>query len=106
MMCPKCQHEMQPETANGVSYERCAHCEGMFYEQVALQKVLADGTGTRDSLAFSVHSDLMDAINAHCFRCDVDMTPRMTNGVRVDECETCKGVFLDQGEVASLIFAR
>jgi Zn-finger nucleic acid-binding protein len=108
MNCPKCREpQMDPEIAsNGVSYQRCPHCSGMFYEPDALQQVIRDGSGTRDSLAFSVQSDMMDELPAHCFRCKVDMQQRLHNGIRVDECPTCRGVFLDQGEVATLIFAR
>ena len=107
MNCPKCREpEMDSETSHEVRYERCPRCDGMFYEQLVLQRVLAQGLGTRDSLAFSVQSDQMDTIPAHCFRCQLDMTPVMMNGIRIDECSKCKGVFLDQGEVASLIFAR
>jgi Zn-finger nucleic acid-binding protein len=107
MNCPKCQqHAMDPESLHGVSYERCPHCQGMFYEGPVLEKVIAEGIGSRDSLAFSVQSDLMDPITAHCFRCARDMTPVMMQGVRIDRCDKCQGVFLDQGEVASLQFAR
>ena len=97
---------MDPETAHGVSYERCASCQGMFYDAVALEKVVREGITTRDSLAFSVQSDLMDEVVAHCFRCHQDMKPVVLQGVRIDKCSKCNGVFLDQGEVASLVFAR
>ena len=107
MNCPKCRHyEMDPETAHGVSYERCSHCQGMFYEASALEKVVREGIPTRDSLAFSVQSDMMDGVTAHCFRSQLDMTPVVLQSVRIDRCGKCNGVFLDQGEVASLVFAR
>jgi Zn-finger nucleic acid-binding protein len=97
---------MDSETNGGVSYERCRYCQGMFYEAAALEKVIREGITTRDSLAFSVQSDMMDTIAAHCFRCSVDMAPVEKNGVRIDQCPKCSGMFLDQGEVASLVFAR
>jgi Zn-finger nucleic acid-binding protein len=105
--CPKCrERELEPETTNGVSFLRCLYCQGMFYEAEVLERVVREGLATRDSLAFSVQSDQMDELVAHCFRCGVDMNPVVINGVRVDKCGKCKAVFLDQGEVASLVFAR
>jgi hypothetical protein len=43
MKCPKCGHDMASETIEGVTAERCSHCEGIFLdagelEQVVLQK--------------------------------------------------------------------
>ena len=40
-----------------------------------------------------------------CPKCRGDMTRYKRNGVHVDQCEECRGVFLDRGELEQLIDA-
>jgi len=45
----------------------------------------------------------MDAVAAHCHRCDKPMTAGTGPAeLRIDRCEECGGIFLDQGELATL----
>jgi NADH pyrophosphatase NudC (nudix superfamily) len=39
MKCPKCGHDME-ETIEGVSADRCTHCEGLFLDAGELEQVL------------------------------------------------------------------
>jgi uncharacterized protein len=40
MKCPKCGHDMVEETVEGVSADRCTHCEGIFLDAGELEQVL------------------------------------------------------------------
>jgi Zn finger protein HypA/HybF involved in hydrogenase expression len=40
MRCPKCGHEMKEETLEGVSVDRCSHCEGIYFDAGELDQVL------------------------------------------------------------------
>jgi hypothetical protein len=40
MKCPKCGHDMVEETIEGVSADRCTHCEGLFLDAGELEQVL------------------------------------------------------------------
>ena len=40
MRCPKCGHEMKEETLEGVTIDRCSHCEGIFFDAGELDQVL------------------------------------------------------------------
>jgi uncharacterized protein len=40
MKCPKCGHDMKEETVEGVSADRCTHCEGIFLDAGELEQIL------------------------------------------------------------------
>jgi hypothetical protein len=40
MKCPKCGHDMAEETIEGVSADRCSHCEGIFLDAGELEQIL------------------------------------------------------------------
>ena len=39
MRCPKCGHEMKEETLEGVSIDRCSHCEGIYFDAGELEQL-------------------------------------------------------------------
>lgn len=105
MNCPKCRIEtMKAETYEGIEIDRCPACSGMFFDRDELEEMLAGKMGnTADTLLFSATSDQMDTLTAMCPRCSREMTPMKGPGeVRVDVCQRCRGIFLDQGELATL----
>lgn len=105
MKCPKCRKvEMNQETFEGVEIDRCPACKGIFLDKGELTKLVKSDQGnTVDDLKFSPTSDIMDAMAAHCPRCDRDMTAATVPGdVTVNLCESCAAIFLDQGELATI----
>jgi hypothetical protein len=40
MKCPKCGHDMKEEPVEGVSADRCSHCEGIFFDAGELEQIL------------------------------------------------------------------
>ena len=105
MNCPKCRTEsLRRETYENIEVDRCPVCRGIFLDSGELSALLGKGLGqVADTLAFSAMSDIMDAVEAHCPKCDQLMTPSTgPSDVRVDRCEGCGAVFLDEGELATL----
>ena len=41
MKCPKCGHEMKEEPIEGVTADRCTHCEGIFFDAGELEQILS-----------------------------------------------------------------
>ena len=39
MKCPKCGHDMKEEPLEGVSIDRCSHCEGIFFDAGELEQI-------------------------------------------------------------------
>lgn len=105
MNCPKCRIEpMTQETYEGIEIDRCPACKGMFLDQGELLAMISQKMGnTADTLLFSATSDQMDGLEADCTKCNRPMMPMKGPGdIRVDVCPHCKGIFLDQGELATL----
>lgn len=46
------------------------------------------------------------ALSLVCPKCGSDMTAYERNGITVDQCTGCRGVFLDRGELERLIDAE
>lgn len=43
-------------------------------------------------------------MNAHCPICvDAPLTPRVRDGVEIDVCPSCRGIWLDRGELEKLM---
>ena len=32
LQCPKCRHGMEEETLDGITIDRCTHCEGLWFD--------------------------------------------------------------------------
>ena len=105
MNCPKCRTEpMVQEVYAEIEVERCPVCKGLYLDRGELEGLIAKQQGnTADALNFSATSDAMDEVPAQCARCQRPMTPCVVPAdVRIDWCSACGGVFLDQGELATL----
>jgi len=104
MNCPKCKKEMATKKVSGVEVDICVVCEGVFLEKGELSEV------NRKNLAFIFDrvsnlpkAGLKDDIPAQCPLCNHAMTPlKSDEGFNFDWCETCEGMFFDQGELATL----
>ncbi len=104
MKCPKCDKEMTPQTYNDVEVDKCPSCEGIYFDQGELDKLIAAGAAGADSPEYTELSNRMDMMLGTCPRCDVEMDPHLGPGnLRIDRCSKCHAVFLDQGELAELL---
>lgn len=46
----------------------------------------------------------MNLMNGHCPVCEVtQLNPRIRDGVEIDVCPSCRGVWLDRGELEKLM---
>ncbi len=107
MRCPKCPEvELSADFHGEVEIDRCSSCSGFFLGWGALSTLLGDPSITDiDSIGKSpAIAAERDAMTATCRRCDVVMRPVETRfGVRLDNCDNCGGVFLDQGEFNGIL---
>lgn len=105
MKCPKCRIEnMKQETYEGIEVDRCPSCKGLFLDKGELPQMMQKQMGnTADTLGFSATSDQMDELAALCSKCNRQMIAVNGPGdIRVDFCQGCGGLFLDQGELATI----
>jgi Zn-finger nucleic acid-binding protein len=107
MKCPACHRVLAPVTTAGVTVDACTPgCGGIWFEPGGLVKVSRAPDPTIHALLEvvadpGVHVDL--AQRRHCPTCPDSVLMRhfssATRTVTVDECPTCAGVWLDQGEL-------
>ena len=50
LKCPKCGHDLKPETLEGIEIDRCSFCEGFFLDQGEIEELfLKKGQSQRQS---------------------------------------------------------
>ncbi len=88
-----------------MSVETCPSCEGYWFDSVALDVLLTKRSSGRNlgasqdfmSLPFSEPSEF------RCPRCSEHMLTGTRVGIAVEWCRSCKGIFLDKGELARIV---
>jgi uncharacterized protein len=104
MKCPKCQHEMEKKSFEGIEVDRCFGCGGLFLDKGELQDI--DNRKLAALIDITVKgqkAEVMDKQPAHCHRCDHPMIALKGAGdITFDWCDQCEGMFFDRGELAAL----
>lgn len=84
---------MRAFDAGSVELDRCTFCNGLWFDGGELEQVLGKRLAAKlDPLTTS----------RKCPVCAVGMRAAEVGGLRVEFCETCHGVFLDDGELRAL----
>ncbi len=98
--CPKCQNPLheRPLKWTGVKVDCCPSCHGMWFEVGELQEHLDTVEGEFVPPAGARVS------SRRCPTCGIAMTAfeYLQTGVEIDLCESCRGVWLDLGEIKRL----
>jgi Zn-finger nucleic acid-binding protein len=94
---------MQTATFEGIELDRCDICRGIFFDRGELDQMIQRKVPGADALAYAALSETMDELAAICPRCEREMAPRIGAAqIKMDVCDKCDSVFLDQGELAAL----
>ncbi|MFO1535127.1 MAG: zf-TFIIB domain-containing protein [Thermoplasmatota archaeon] len=101
--CPVDWTPLQPRTsARGrveVTVDSCPKCNGTFLDQGELGRL----TGNRDlNTLLTKHLGIDSDSPYVCPRCGGLMDAEQAGAVRVDVCLSCKGVWVDRGELEAL----
>lgn len=104
MQCPNCPHETLHSviTTRGIEIDRCKHCGGIWLDGGEIYSFVK-----RPSM---VSQKLLTALNTKqpthkkCPRTNGPMVEiTYDNKIKLDYCETTKGIWLDKGELKELI---
>jgi len=60
----------------------------------------------RNDQADGKSRELRDLHYMKCPKCGHDMATRAIEGIEVDACKTCEGIFFDRGELDALLLKR
>ena len=84
---------MQVFHAGDVELDRCLFCRGLWFDGGELDQVL--GRTLRPE-------PMAGTTNRKCAACKTGMATAMLGGLPVETCPTCKGIFLDKGELQTI----
>lgn len=123
--CPACQSEMDPLQVRGVTIDGCTNCNGFWFDTDELG-ALADRDIVESVVGHAMrsgyrchckkcHDELNDSPTVtECFKCgqavpkcprcgDVTLSIGNFQGVNLDVCPCCHGIFFDAGELQLLL---
>ena len=101
MNCPKCKSELEVLKVKGLNILYCKDCKGMWIKTATLKKI----ANMLDLKTEIVNPVEMEAINVKeepriCPECSKTMEKVYFNGIIVDKCTTCNGIWFDNGELS------
>lgn len=112
MRCPKCEEtHLESKTVHKVEIDECESCRGIWFEQNELRMVKDRTDDDLNWLDFDLwkHEDRFHAVDRPypCPRCDEQMMGMLYGDTRVEVvcCTSCKGVWLDGGQLERIIEA-
>ncbi len=106
MECPNCNKPMVEKDFGGVFVDVCElGCNGIWFDWMELIKLNEREEGSGPALKDALHTKIATTSRdgkINCPHCHVPMFEHLykaNKSVRVDECYSCGGFFLDQGEL-------
>lgn len=110
MNCPACEHVLSPVVAGDITVDACVGgCGGLWFDAFELQKVDEAHEAAGEALLAIAHDPErpVDREKRHaCPKCPDIVMRRYFSSVKrevaVDECASCGGVWLDEGELAAI----
>lgn len=110
MKCPKCQTENIGDfIVDGVTVNRCAACDGVWFDAQELTELLADDARQVAALLRGRSHEQAHSQRAQCPRDGTTLLrvySAIDKSVIIDACPECHGIWLDGGEFAKLFAAR
>jgi len=102
--CPKCVIPMASINLHSEKVERCSECNGTFFDKGELASIINLIKIYRE-VEFDEPDILTEEVERQPYTCPSDgfeMVRKDYPGAVLDECSNCGGLWLDDGEIASL----
>lgn len=96
--CPRDGSLLDEKRVERVNVDVCPQCSGTFFDAIELRRVVGDA---RLALALAEEQGKTDAPLA-CPACAATMHLDHVEGIAIDHCPSCLGLWLDAGEVERL----
>lgn len=93
LACPRDATPLRPFTMDGITVDACPKCRGHWLDATELARVTND-----EELERLAHVSLTTG-KLVCPRCTAGLGTGRIEGVEVDPCPSCRGVWLDSGEI-------
>src|SRR5262245_25848994 len=109
MRCAKCHGALEDRRIGRVSVNQCPECRGIWFDWRELDAVLKTGTvrlldddETGAQYRRPAQESAADGHPGTCPRCATPLArfdSLAVEGLHFDQCEGCRGVWLDRGEI-------
>jgi Zn-finger nucleic acid-binding protein len=102
MICPRCNTSLEIREIDGITTSTCPGCKGNWIGATALAALFArdrDAPRIEEALDAILDLDFHDSLR-QCPKCRVrPLKAIMVDGIELDYCTACKGLYFDQGEL-------
>lgn len=101
MNCPKCKSEMgELLSPIGVLVDVCRGCQGMWFDKGEVSFFAKEPKRLMEAISHAASSASPTTIS--CPRCSARLSQMAVDGLEIEGCEKCSGLYLDAGEMAKL----
>lgn len=102
MQCPKCGSEMESVTFQGIEFDRCTQCAGLWFDMLEAERLKKlEGSEAIDLGSAKTGSEQNKIGNVNCPKCSVPMLRMVVNRqphIWYESCPVCFGTYFDAGE--------
>ena len=108
MNCPACRNEMDQLKFRETEIEQCTRCRGIWLDHEEIDQIFSMANLPGRLVNQEMYRDPPDLIpegERHCPRCTELFKVIQVDGITLDACSSCKGVFCDIGELKELALA-
>ncbi len=106
MDCPRCKEKMGNTNSSGIATATCLYCKGTWIGSRSIDRLLTmdpDAPGKID-IRKSFEEKAEENNARECPDCDKQALRVVhINGVEIDLCPSCNGVFFDEGELKEVL---
>ena len=117
MLCPRClsnskEVELQKSVLHGIEIDVCNSCGGIWFDKLELSEAISlskeEVTNFYNKLSnLSVDNKPVERdLVLNCPKCNVEMNKyryMYTSSIYIDSCDRCEGIWLDKGELLSIL---
>jgi Zn-finger nucleic acid-binding protein len=109
MHCIRCGGAMDKRAERGVLLDHCRPCNGVWLDAGELEALELGVARSAEELEAARHAEstresarAVETIGL-CPRCQRPLETRGLQGVEIDQCRACGGIYFDHGEIASVL---
>ncbi len=104
--CPGCGNRMKLLDIAGIEIDECRHCGGVWLDDSELDQFSGLETIPERLLRVEAAADFIRALpegQRMCPRCRTSLDLLDFESLRIDVCRSCRGTYLDNGELAQML---